>query len=348
MKLLFVPCARAVSTEVCEALRRYVAAGGVLVADVRPAVLAGNCAPLGHSQLADLLGVKIGAEPKATSPLPLALKGEYRWAGGALRFTGLTLPRVVGDASVELAGGEALGKVGETPAVICQRQGRGLAVLLNFGLDDLGAQREGPSVGALSDIVRALADAADVVPQAEVIGADGNPLPDCRLARFRYGNAIIHGILLGPSHGKPQTGVLRLAHAAHLYETRMGEYLGKSMSLPVQLVPAHGRLLCALPEKLDALRLAVPSSTRAGQEATVEIRLVGGGAAGPHLIRVHVIGPEGKLRRHYSRSLTVDGQSAGIAIPFAFNDDSGAWTVEAREVATGVRARATLRLTPAP
>jgi len=280
------------------------------------------------------------------SPAPLALRGEYRWAGGVLRFAGPTIPKVVADASVELAGGEALGKVGETPAVICQRQGRGLAVLLNFALDGLGTKRGSPSVGTLSHLIRALADAAHVVPQAEVIGADGKPVSDCRLARFRYGSAVIHGILLGQGHDQPQACVLRLARAAHLYETRTGEYLGKSASLRLQLVPAHGRLVCALPEKLEAVHLVMPASAQAGRAARVGIRLQGGGGKGPHLVRVHVIGPEGKPRRHYSRTLAVDGQSAEILIPFAFNDDRGTWTVEAREVATGTRARATLRLSP--
>jgi len=59
-----------------------------------------------------------------------------------------------------------------------------------------------------------------------------------------------------------------------------------------------------------------------------------------------VTGPDARLRRYYSRTLVLDGQSAVFVIPFALNDDRGAWTVEAREVATGIRARAALRLTP--
>jgi hypothetical protein len=329
IKMLLLPCARALSPEVCRALRAYVEGGGVLVADVRPAVMDGSAARLGRSPLWEVFGVRMGAQPKPTPPAQPTLGGEYRWPGGLLRVPTLSLPAVVADAAVELADAQALGRVQDVPVLICHRFGKGLAVLLNFGVEGLGPT-------ALTPLLRALAEAAGVRPAAAILGPDGRPLADCRLARFRYGNITIHGILLGNSHTKPLTCTFRLAQPAHLYNSLTGKYLGATGSAKIELTPAHGGLLCALPGPVDAVRVRAPATVRAGQDAPVEISLVGLGAQGPHLVRLHLLGPDGRRRRWYDRTVLAQDGQAKLSVPFAYNDPNGPWTIEAHEVASGV------------
>jgi len=339
IKLLFLPCGRALSDEVCAALRRFVEAGGVLVADVRPAVTDEHCRAREASALADLFGVRMGGRPAPVSGA-CEITGEVSWSGGKLTLAGPRLEAVVADGSVATAAGKALGTV-EGPVVVCNPVGQGLAVLLNFGVEAYET-RPPAAREPLVALVRALSEAAGVTPLVRALGRDGRPLPDCRLARFRYGDTTLHGVLLGASHDGPTEAVLRFAGPAHLYDTLAGAYLGRTDQARLRLEPGHGRILCALPEKLESLRLQTPRTTRAGTAMAVRVGL--SGAAGRHLVRLHAIGPDGARRRYYDRSVTVQSSRGETVVPFAVNDAPGQWTLEAHEVATGVGAKATVEL----
>ncbi len=112
----------------------------------------------------------------------------------------------------------------------------------------------------------------------------------------------------------------------------------------LELTPAHGRLICALPEELTNVEVVAPSRAKAGEDVRVRVHLRGSGARDQHLVRLHVVGPDGERRRFYDRTLVVEGEQARATVPFAFNDDPGPWTIEARDVATGLAARTDLQL----
>ena len=58
---------------------------------------------------------------------------------------------------------------------------------------------------------------------------------------------------------------------------------------------------------------------------------------------VAVWDPAGSLARHYSGNVTVRDGRAAYRIPFALNDASGLWRVQARDVISGLTAEVTLK-----
>lgn len=61
------------------------------------------------------------------------------------------------------------------------------------------------------------------------------------------------------------------------------------------------------------------------------------------VVYVEVYEPSGKLVRFYSANYTITDGSAKIDIPFALNDESGAWRIRARDVISGITAERTVR-----
>ena len=62
------------------------------------------------------------------------------------------------------------------------------------------------------------------------------------------------------------------------------------------------------------------------------------------VIRVNILGPDGEDRPYYARTLLPEGLEATVSVPFAINDAPGAWKIVARDVLTGTRGQATVRL----
>jgi hypothetical protein len=341
LKLLFLPCARALSDQACAQLHKFVEQGGILVADVRPAITDGTCRPRPRSALADLFGANIGPDPKPTPAASCKLSGEFSWAGGTLRLSNLALENVSADASVEVTSGLAMGHIEGAPVMICNRVGKGLAVLLNIGLEAL-AGRLPAELAPMTELVRLLATAAGVVPQVQALGPNGSALPDCRLARFLYGDTMIHGILLGNSHRALADCTLRFAHPSHLFDALDRKYLGFTDKIRLKLEPAHGRIICSLPDKPRALNVSLPAEAQAGAPLPVQLRVVGG--RGTHLLRLHVTGPDNRPRPFYAKTIEAPDGRATAAVPFALNDPIGAWRLEARDVATGLTATAVTQL----
>ena len=52
-------------------------------------------------------------------------------------------------------------------------------------------------------------------------------------------------------------------------------------------------------------------------------------------MRVDVISHEDELVQHYRDFVSINGRMGRSAIPFAFNDTPGKWTIRATDVASG-------------
>lgn len=351
VKVLLLPYSQALSQAEAEEIRAFVQQGGMLIADLRPGVMGGDCQPLEVGYLDDLFGIRRLNLPASTAPPPAeaVISGDYS-LGTRTAVPSLRIPQVVADGQVVTAGGHERGAANGVPVVIAHRQGRGLAVLLNFSLADYAHARQSGDPVPFQKLLRALLFAAGVTPQAQVVADGGNALPRCRFVRFRRGKAIILGLFpyFSTADAPPVAAHLRLQRPGWIYDLRARRSLGRKTSVPIRLRPGQANLYALLPYRVEGVRLGVPSQVPAGSRPTVAFALttppkveVEG-----HVLRLKVFGPDGQERKFYAQTLYPTGSRGETAIPFACNDMPGRWTVRLRDVLTGWETSRELQVVP--
>ncbi len=77
---------------------------------------------------------------------------------------------------------------------------------------------------------------------------------------------------------------------------------------------------------------------------SVKVR-TSGGEAGNHVAYVEVTGPDKKLRSYYTQKVILEKGGGKLNIPISFNDDLGLWSVNVRDVASGVTQKVDIRVT---
>ncbi|MBU0611343.1 MAG: hypothetical protein KKI08_25920, partial [Armatimonadetes bacterium] len=343
--LLLLPHAVCLSDKEAAELERYVREGGVVIADVRPGIAAGNCARRGKGALDGLFGVTREAG------LGKAVTSEAKLSGSAGRFRvpdNAVLASVGVDASVKVADGTALGEAGTTPIFIAKPSGKGAALLLNCSFGDYGITTVKPGQVTPGEAMRMFAGLPAGQPHWQVTAADGKPLSGARVSAFARGKARVVGLLPPrPEDVKaPVPMHVKLSALGYLYDLRAGKFLGQGDSAKVQGLFTSATFLSALPYRVQKLTVTAPARAPAGAPCAVQVKLAAQGdvAGAQPVFRVKVIGPDGADRHYYARTLCPNGLEATAAIPFAANDAPGAWKIVARDVLTGTTASATVRL----
>ncbi len=103
----------------------------------------------------------------------------------------------------------------------------------------------------------------------------------------------------------------------------------------IEISPENPLLLIERPTRIAKLKIT--------PDLTLQLRDGDGKPVDRSVVRVEVRDPAGKLARHYSANYTIREGTARIDIPFALNDASGAWRIEARDVISGLTAERTLQ-----
>ncbi|HCA47628.1 MAG TPA: hypothetical protein DEP45_09830, partial [Armatimonadetes bacterium] len=117
-RMLILPRIEALGVEEAQIIRDFVEAGGVVIADVRPAIYDGHCKPLADGLLDEVFGIDTSGRAAA--------------APGTATIGDLTIENAKIDATVTLTTATAAGEAGGAPVVITNRFGDGAAVLLNM------------------------------------------------------------------------------------------------------------------------------------------------------------------------------------------------------------------------
>jgi hypothetical protein len=94
---------------------------------------------------------------------------------------------------------------------------------------------------------------------------------------------------------------------------------------------------------VDALK--VLSSPVANHATNVQLNIAASsGKPGRHIVQVKFIGPDHKERAYYRRNVELENGRARFTQQFALNDQAGAWTIEAKDIASGVIGKTALRV----
>ena len=123
--------------------------------------------------------------------------------------------------------------------------------------------------------------------------------------------------------------------------------LGKARLETVTLDPIDPQLYTFLPYRVTGVRISAPPAGKPGKTVPVKLTIEASAPAARlarHVLRVDVLGPEGKERTFYSRNLETEAGIAKMDIPLALNDPPGKWTLRVSDIATGTTAEGTLEV----
>lgn len=280
------------------------------------------------------------------------------------------MPALRLDGSLAVAGGHAMAKMDNVPAVVVNDFGRGKAILLNMSLVDYIASAK-DSNARFSDrtmaekttrLLRAVLNLAGIQPEIDV-----EPyVPGFHLHRFHADQATLTGLLwdapafqpgaprLEPFHpesgdrdsqqlaqmaGERRTVRLLLDDKKHVYDVLGGEYLGFADGVQRTIQPGMPQLLATLPYKTEILRIRLQSNTvKVGDILDCEMTIIAAGDArvGRHVLRRQFIDPTGEIARHYTVKATAANGKALVSVPLALNEKTGRWRLQVRDVMTGL------------
>lgn len=327
-KVCVLPNCQAISTEEAEQLRKFVIAGGLLVADVGAGRMDGHCKQVKEGMLNDVLGVDFpSGEPKAFHGLLQPVS-----AHSPIAISNFI---VDADSSAQVTKGQALAKVGEVPAVILSHTGKGAAVLLNFGFAPYSGTRATPASDPHVALVKEILKIVGVKPRVAFV-AGTERLRNFEAVFFKDGSSQYLAVL--PQEGGKPEGLettITLDGKYHIYDMREAKDLGVSDTIKARILPARAKVYSLLPYAVESVKATTKLDTGT-RIATVDVSVnTMGGAPGRHCFHVEVESPAGKAVPCYSQNVLGAKGRAAITIPFAFSDVPGKWRVKVLDVASG-------------
>lgn len=359
VKALILPYSIAMSASEVAAVRRYVQSGGVLVADLRPAVFDKHCHTLKTGALDDVFGVEPVGKGNVLKPATLTAGKEVPDLAA--------VPGLAGEWDLRLKDGAvALGSIrGEgksAPAIVEHRFGRGRAILLNCAFPDYSKMIEAGIAGEESVRVQAaeirpvrqywaalLERAAAIRPVVRLVDPKTKEdLGSILLRTYRDGAISYFGFLQHLEDERLKREARMIVHIpGEVYDVRAGTYLGKAGDLPIVVEAAKARLFSVLPYKVKRVSLRSPArvSLGAGLDFTTQVETERG-RAGRHVVVVRLTRPDGSSKEWDRFTLLApEGKTAG-SYRFALNDPTGRWTLTATDAATGVSSSVAIEVTP--
>ena len=347
-KAILLPMAQAVSPEEAEAIRRFVQAGGTVIADVRPGIYDGHCKPATPGVLDDLFGIRRNAPGKAVRA-PVSVKGSL--AGYTLD---VQIPETTVDSGVQSAGAQVLAHADQTPFVLINRVGAGRAILLNFQLPTPGSKEPDPASAAARRLLGWLYRIAGVKAALSVSGPTGDPLPLTETRVWENGGAMVVGVYRrmrcewfnpksATTAGEPVAAKIALGSARHVYDLRAGKYLGSVTQVDARLRWGRANFYLAIPYQIGTPQISLSSPTPApGQAITASIALdVPAGALERHAVWVEITDPQGQRPLWGQQVLVLEHGSGRVQITVAYNDLPGPWRLRVTELFSGQSSEAT-------
>lgn len=319
-RLLVLPFSVSITDKEIAEIRKFVSAGGVVIADGQAGVMDGHAKWLPHGSLDDLFGIR--------RPTPVRQK---------------ELAASEPDKEIQPSGGKALAAIDGAPALIIHPVDKGKAIYLNFFFNQYVEQRHRHQEGKWKELLRRALDQAGLKPPFTITSA-GKPLEGFEAISFRAGGARYLGLLKNDEvmvRSWPLT--VHLGTSWHVYDVRNRRYLGFSETIHDTIKTAEPKLYALLPSQVRAVRITPEVPARRGLRFSYKIEVDGVKTTDPVVV-VKVYRPDGKLVREYSENILAKAATGVSGFWPALNDPRGAWKVVATEAASGERAVLTFEL----
>lgn len=302
VKVLWLPYQFNMDPPVAEAIRKFVASGGAVIADVLPAVANG------YKRYDKPLLNDLFAEPavlRGKMP-PESAKDLKAWGSHE---------RVVGKGETLL--------FGDCPSTYRRDQWK-------------------PRGQFLRDAVAAFLTKCGVKGSASVRVADGafEPLDLVTYHDGDAVYAVVQRNYVIPDPSPRDFDIINSSGKAHVYEVRNGKYLGQSDRARLTMEAARGAMVAFLPYKAKSVEVeGLPQSGKPGEHLKLRLRLVTeGGKPARGVFRIETLNPSGDRVAPLCQKARWTGGVVEVELPLAFNDPVGKWTLRVTDIATGVKA----------
>jgi hypothetical protein len=357
-KVMILPQSIAMSKAECDALRRFVARGGTLIADCRTALMDEHCKMLEKGQLDDLFGIE--RTDMKFAPGPAGLK--------ELNNVPERFPNLDNNTTAE-PGVRAAAYWVET--IYRDSKGvtagfftgdKGWVMYLNSIITDYHRWRLKPPEGdSLRTLFSSLLDYLSKIPrQYSLKLVDNKPAVGAGICSWRSGDMKIVAVYrnyglrvneLGPPEYQKQDALevpmelkLDLGGEFAVYNTREGKFLGKQSSVTFPLDKYVPTIFALLPKEAGELKIKADDEAKCGDMVEVKLQLKNSDSKTTHAFDVGVTGPDGNALRHLDANILAPGGKVEWKIPFALSDKPGEYTLHVRDVATGTQAERKLIL----
>lgn len=344
-RLLVMPFVHAISPQEAKEIENFTAAGGAVLADIRPGLFDQHVKLLAGGQLDKLFGIKRSGsalEPLRDEMVLLSAK-----EGG--KNTGVPMPV---DTTVAVRGGKPLA-VTDTgvPVFISNIYGKGRTCLMNMSVQHYLTLRAAGRQESIRNPLTSWLAAAGVIPEVQVQAVDNHTAP-LRVFHYRDGNARLVGLLR--SHKRlmdepeafidrsPRRFMLHFPEIGHIYDVINRTYYGEKDRLEIEIPVATPFLFARLPYRVTGITATI---NQYGKTVTILPAVqVSQGQPGRHVINVQVTDAKGRKRPEYGKSVVATNGQASHAFNLALNDPEGQWVIEMEDVATGTTARASIQI----
>ncbi len=191
-------------------------------------------------------------------------------------------------------------------------------------------------------------DAAGAGPSFPILRTDGKPAEDVESYVFTNGELTI--IALQRDHVAPSNApskeslAVRLPRSLHVYDIRAQRALEKTDRVEVELDPVEPVLLTVSEQPLSPPSVAGPRTARLGE--TLEFHIASAPTGARTALHVDVVDPEGATIADYSGNVLTGGIEATRVLPLAFNDRTGVWKLQVRDLLSGATETVELRVEP--
>ena len=329
-RVLILPRIEALGEAEAAVIRQYVEDGGVVIADVRPAIYDGHCKPLDEGLLDDVFG--IATDDRA----PATISSTFIESDPDVTFD-----KALVDTTVSLTTGVEHGIANGVPLMITNRYGDGAAILLNFAAASFPKLAVAGTDAAAGELMADLISRSGAnVPALALLDAVGERLRNIEVTRWQDGDMQIVSLFRQSGTREPATVVL--PEAKHVYDLRNRDYLGHVTRFETEIIPFRASFFALCDAQTPAPSIvAQPAGVARGQVANVSISVPG--ATGLHAFRLTA--KAGSADFDWLDQVVIAGaQPVQIQVPVAFNDPTGEYQISARELFSNQSFEATLRV----
>jgi hypothetical protein len=314
-KMLFLFGASSISDKTAESIKAFAEKGGIVVADVNPGVMDEFC----HMRQESILGPLFGVQGIKALKEPVSRKLEV---GKELRGQQISFnaSRVLSSPEIDVMSANTCGK--------------GLALLLNFGLGAAAqsASAETPFDKFIADILAL----GGIKPAASLEGVNG----ERSVFRVRSTKDFdVVGFVASDLADLNKKAKLKWEAKRHVYEIGKG-YLGEfdqwesTMDIPF-------KVFCLFKTKQEVPALVLSSETaKAGTPLTIDMSKLSPNA----VLRLEIMRPDGTPLWSRPEVIVNDGKKKTYEIWFAYNDVPGDYKIIMTDVRTALKSEKTVRV----
>ena len=318
--LLFLPRAEALSSKEAEVIRAFVEQGGMVVADVRPAIYDEHCKAREKGLLDELFGVQ--------------RKGRAEAAKATLEPYGILKM----DPTISLTSGKARHTVEGVPIFVENRVGKGQTLLLNFDFSTFPSLKASNVQAGAEFAARTILMAAGIEPPLAIRDADGERERNVETIRWQNGGQQI--VALFRQGGVRSFATVELNAKYRVFDLRNRKALGKCSSFQTEIIPNRAIFFALLKDSQPKLNVEL-SAKKTTRGATPTIVLSSKSSGEAKAVRLEASVGDARLP-WLAQNIVLADQPVTVPIPIAFNDPVGTYKLTVTDVITQKRTSAKL------